>query len=401
MTQRGEELAALAERIETIAKDPGSVAALDDDTVRRRLRDAGTRLTHALETKNDSIHRIAYSPMHLALARVGVDIGLFELMGHGTRGSTSAELANKTGVDIVLMRRLLRFYQSVGMILQRGEDDFVSNNVTNALAWEGGRAGIRFQSDLVAQSLLALPEFLSETHYANPTDSKHTPFHLGLRTQQDLFQWMQEHPDVLEDFNVWMSYQRDPRITFLDVLDIEKEFGQDMDASTVLFVDIGGSRGHQSVAVRRKYPYLPGRVIVQDLAHTIAQNQSSPLPGLEEIEMQAHDMFTPQTIKGARAYYFRNVFHDWPDEQCREILENLKPALSHDSTVLIDETVVSEVGAPWRATLGDVVMAACLAARERTESEWRCLADEAGFRVVKVLKYREEVEDCVILLRLK
>ena len=59
--QRREELAALAGRIETIAKDPGLVAGLDDDTVRRRLRDAGTRLTHALESKNDSIHRIAYS----------------------------------------------------------------------------------------------------------------------------------------------------------------------------------------------------------------------------------------------------------------------------------------------------------------------------------------------------
>jgi hypothetical protein len=27
----------------------------------------------------------------------------------------------------------------------------------------------------------------------------------------------------------------------------------------------------------------------------------------------AHDFFTAQPVKGARAYYFRHVFQDWPD----------------------------------------------------------------------------------------
>ncbi|KAI1499972.1 S-adenosyl-L-methionine-dependent methyltransferase [Biscogniauxia marginata] len=390
----------LAEKIEAVISNPELITALPDDAIRRRLRDAGRKLSLALEARTDAIHRIAYSPMQLALARVGVDIRLFELL-MASHGSTSSELALKTQVDIVLMKRLLRFYQSVGMISQRDADYFIPNNITDALAWEGGRAGICVQSDLVAQSFLAFPQFLRETGYANPTDPKCTPFHLGTRTEQDLFQWIQAHPQILENFNIWMSSERDPGLTFLDVLDFEKELAQGTDEKTVLFVDIGGSKGHQSIALRRRYPNLPGRVILQDLPHVIEHVKADPLPGFETIETDSHDMFTPQTIKGARAYYFRHVFHDWPDDKCKAILENLKPGLTKDSVVLIDEIVVSDVNTQWRATLGDMTMAVCLAAMERTETEWRTLADEVGYKVLKVLKYRQELEDCVLVLALK
>ncbi|KAG6354382.1 hypothetical protein INS49_004399 [Diaporthe citri] len=33
------------------------------------------------------------------------------------------------------------------------------------------------------------------------------------------------------------------------------------------------------------------------------------------VELQVHDFFTPQPVKGARAYFTRSVLHDWPDEQ--------------------------------------------------------------------------------------
>lgn len=94
------------------------------------------------------------------------------------------------------------------------------------------------------------------------------------------------------------------------------------------------------------------------------------------------------------------MFHDWPDDKCKTILENLKPALCKDSVVLIDDIVVSSAGAPWRVTLGDMTMAVCLAAMERTEVEWCRVAHAAGFELVKVLKYRQEYEDSIMVLKL-
>ncbi|KAK0665928.1 S-adenosyl-L-methionine-dependent methyltransferase [Cercophora samala] len=388
----------LADRIEAAISSPQSLAAIRDDSVRCKLRDAAAKLSLALETRHDAIHRIAFSPMQLALARVGVDIGLFPLLV-ASKGCSSVDLAEKTKVDLVLMQRLLRYYQSVGMILQTGPDDFAANNITDTLAWEGGRAGICVQSDLVAQSFGAFPKFLKETGYANPTDPKHTPFNLGTGTEQTLFEWIRDHPDTLHHFNTWMSVQRDPRSTFLDVLRFDEDLAAGADEKTILFVDIGGSRGHQCIAFREKYPDLKGRVILQDLPHVIDEVKANPLPGFEQVETDTHDMFTPQTIKGARAYYFRNVFHDWPDEKCKEILENLRPALSKDSVVLIDDIVVPDVGASWRATLADMTMAVCLAAMQRSETQWQNMAHSAEFKVLKVLRYRKEFEDAVLVLR--
>ena len=104
---------------------------------------------------------------------------------------------------------------------------------------------------------------------------------------------------------------------------------------------------------------------------------------------------------GARAYYFRSVLHDWPDDKCKAILENVKSGMNQDSVLLIDEMVLPERGASWRATLADLTMAVALSAMERTEAEWYALFDEAGLKVRRTAKYREEPEDCVMILALK
>ncbi|KAG2419495.1 hypothetical protein HFD88_004291 [Aspergillus terreus] len=366
------------------------------DEERCRLREAGRKLSLAMEIPVDSIHRIAYAVV--GLAQVGVDLRLFEMIRDGM--SSQAELATEAKVDPVLMRRLLRYYQSVGMISQLDTDTFVANNVTNALASEMGRSGVYMQADVLGRSMLAFPHFLRRTNYRNPSNPNETAFHQGMQTDQDLFKWLESNPDYSVNFNMWMSTQRETKPIFLDVLDFPSEIGPS-DGSTVLFVDIGGSRGHQSIALRQRYPDLPGRVVVQDIPHVVAEVTANPLPGFENIEIMEHDMFTPQPLKGARAYYFRSVFHDWPDDRCCEILENLKVGMTGESLLLLDEMVVSERDAPWRATLADMTMAVALSAMERTEAEWRALLDAAGLRMIKVLKYRAELEDSVMVCALK
>lgn len=154
------------------------------------------------------------------------------------------------------------------------------------------------RGDVLAPSFLALPEFLRKSGYANPTDSRYTAFNLGMRTEQDFFCWLQSHPQDLELFSSWMSAQRETSPSFLDVIDFERDLALGADRSTVLFVDVGGSRGQQSIALRRRYPSLPGRIIVQDVAGVVAEATEHPLPGFEGIEAEAYDMFTPQPIKG-------------------------------------------------------------------------------------------------------
>ncbi|RYP45750.1 hypothetical protein DL768_007958 [Monosporascus sp. mg162] len=104
MALKIDEANALEGKIDAIINNPQSIMTIQGGAIRRRLRDAGRKLSFAMEVRTDAIHRIAYPPMRAALARVGVDIRLFELLV-ASNGSSSSELALKTRVDIVLMSK--------------------------------------------------------------------------------------------------------------------------------------------------------------------------------------------------------------------------------------------------------------------------------------------------------
>lgn len=65
--------------------------------------------------------------------------------------------------------------------------------------------------------------------------------------------------------------------------------------------------------------------------------------------------------------------------------------------MLIDEMVLPERNAPWRATQLDMVMSIGFAAMERSQEQWIELLDEAGLKILKVTKYTEQLDDCIIV----
>lgn len=145
---------------------------------------------------------------------------------------------------------------------------------------------------------------------------------------------------------------------------------------------MGGNTGQDILGFHKAHPNLPGRLIIQDLPATI---QSLDTAKLEPVEAMAHDFFTPQPVKGAKAYYMKMVLHDWPDTQCREILSNIKPAMERGhSKILINEIVIPETGADWFATSVDMLMMVTHSAAERRENDWRELLESVGLKIVKI-----------------
>ncbi|KAI1123504.1 S-adenosyl-L-methionine-dependent methyltransferase [Nemania abortiva] len=398
MTSTHVEALALANRLEEfLSGSLGDLRSLDGET-RHKLSEAARKVNFATESAGDTLNRIIYSPLQLPLAFIGLETRLFEiLVEHERGGATNAELASMTKVDPALMKRLLRYYQSFGMIDQPADDQYRANAMTSAMVLRAARSGVPFYFKAIAPCLNALPQFLRDTKYANITDENNAPWQRGQQTHKNPFDWFRDHPDIMELFVPWMVSQRDGLPLFLEAMDFEKEFaGEGTNETTPVFVDIGGASGHQCVALRQKHPNLVGRVILQDREEVIQQVNAHPIPGFEGIETQPHDFFTPQPVKGARAYYMRNVLHDWPDHKCVEILENIKSAMTEESRILIDEMVLPERGAPWRATQLDFLMS-CAAAAERSRDEWFALLDKAGLKILKIWKYTDELDDCVIV----
>ncbi len=89
--------------------------------------------------------------------------------------------------------------------------------------------------------------------------------------------------------------------------------------------------------------------------------------------------------------------HDWPDEQCIQILQNIIPAMGTESMILIDEMIVPSYGAHWRATQLDMTVMSTLAALERRKTQWHDLFLAAGLRIVDIYTYTEELQDSIIV----
>lgn len=209
-----------------------------------------------------------------------------------------------------------------------------------------------------------------------PDDIDDSPWSFAVGSKCRYFDYMASKPYYQDAFDTVMAspYRRDEK-DWLDFFPVKEKL-QVQSPSEVLLVDVGGGRGKDLQAFREKFPDLPGRLILQDLAHVFG---SSDLPG--GIETQVHDFFDEQPVKGAKAYYLRTVLHDWPDKQAVEILSRLREAMAPDSLVLIHEKAMPETNIPWMAAIGDMTMMTAFASSERTKNEWETLLNKAGLKI--------------------
>lgn len=91
--------------------------------------------------------------------------------------------------------------------------------------------------------------------------------------------------------------------------------------------------------------------------------------------------------------------HDWPDAQCREILNQLKSAMEPGySKILLNDNVIPDQNAAWQHTALDMYMMALNAGQERTESHWRELIASVGLEIAGIWNKGEGNESLIELV---
>ena len=88
--------------------------------------------------------------------------------------------------------------------------------------------------------------------------------------------------------------------------------------------------------------------------------------------------------RGADAYLFRHIIHDWSDEQSIQILRNCREVIPADGRLLVVEPVVPPGNEPSPAKDMDIQMLVYPGGMERTEDEYRDLFQKAGFELSSV-----------------
>lgn len=258
-------------------------------------------------------------------------------------------------------------------------------------------------------------EFLKKTGWVNPTNGRDTALQYALGIPNTTyFEWMAQNPAIGARFGGMMTAQATGKPmwsqeSFFPVERLSPAEGDD----SVLLVDIGGGKGHDVVDFKARHPQAKGKLIVQEMPYMVEQMQGK----LDGVEYMVHDFNAPQPVKGtatendvgppseadrhlpgASAYFLHQILHDYDDETCRNILRQIIPAMKGGhSRILVQELVLADQGAHWMATGLDVELMLCLASRERTEGEFRQLANDVGL-VVEAIWSHPHGQDSVIEL---
>lgn len=210
---------------------------------------------------------------------------------------------------------------------------------------------------------------------------------------QSQFEWLATNQDQQTLFNSYMASRRQGRPMWFDAYPVERLLGHGVPyEETVLLVDVGGNQGHDLSRFRQEHPHLPGKLILQDLPDVV-EGVSGRHSG---VEVMGYSFLDPQPVQGARAYYFRSIFHDWPDHICQQILLNTISAMAPDySRILIVDFVLSDTDTPLMQAALDIQMMSIGAGVERSERQWRNLLDSVGLEITGIWSQSSGMESVI------
>ncbi|KAL2782642.1 S-adenosyl-L-methionine-dependent methyltransferase [Aspergillus keveii] len=366
------------------------------DQARLKLLEEARALVYALETPREAIIRHCWSEAtSYAALETAVGLKLFNALGTDDQPKSVVELANATGSDPALLGRIMKHLAAMGVITETASDEYRPTGFSKVLTVDKYSDAFPLMTSRFTMGILALPEFLEKTNYQNPTSATDTAFQLGYKTDMGFFGHVQQEPITATRFNNHMGVYAQGRVRWMDpgFYPVYEQLiaKTDITDDDVLLVDVGGSFGHDLSDFHRKWPDVPGRLVLQDLPEVVKSVKDLH----PTIDVTSYDFFTEQPVKGARAYYMHSVLHDWPDELCAKILANLVAAMKPGySKILINENVIPDTGAYWETTSLDLIMMQ-IGSGERTERQWRELLETAGLKVTNIWTANPGVESLI------
>ncbi|KAB5585700.1 S-adenosyl-L-methionine-dependent methyltransferase [Coniochaeta sp. 2T2.1] len=331
-----------------------------------------------------------------------IDIGVFTKWAEaGGEPITCTKLAELTGADELLIRRMMRCISGQLLVREVGLDTYARTPWARALAEDKSFAGMYggFYHEMNSPMFRTLPEYLKSIGHRNPTDPNDCNVHFwhGGDKTFNMFAYVATNLKLTADFNDAMECHSKYNLTPWPEVYPTDSIVAAARPGVPLVVDVGGGKGHDLRKFLARHPDAcrePGSLVLQDLPGI--------LKGVEDelatpaIKVQPHDFFTEQPVKGARVYFMHNVLHDWPDASAADILRKLAASMEKGySKVLIHESLVSKEKPMSRVTVSDITMMAFASAAERTEDQWTALVESAGLKVVKIWRPVYSVESVI------
>jgi len=301
-------------------------------------------------------------PIHVA-----AELGIADLLRDNPM--SVEELAQRTETHAPTLYRLLRALSAVGIFTEIGDKVFDLTPLAQCLC-----------SD--AMSPLALM-FLSDWH-----EKAWSNLAFSVRTGKpgfdhafgkDAFEWMEENPEARSIIDQGQGLKA---IGFAEAVVEAYDFS---DFNSIC--DVGGGQGTFMNQLLANYPHIDG--VVADLPGAfVAAERAIAKAGLQNRCKAISYDFLKEAPPACDAFFLVNVLHDWDDETCCRILENISQPMNAESRLLVVEYLI-EPGPEFSvAKLLDIEVLVMGGGRERTVDEYKDLMDSVGLVVSRVISTR-------------
>ncbi|KAK7979921.1 nitrogen metabolite repression-(nmr)-responsible protein [Apiospora arundinis] len=383
----------LIEQLKLLVESPDTYGTEEQ---RHEIKKLGRLASNSLEAPFETMQRLVYSPLPLVAARIGQDCHLFSTLakGQGQCPTDLTTLSCASGLEPRILESIMDYLCTQGMALEEKPHRYLPTPMSRLLLVPLFGDAVTHFHDNCLPGFAALHHALKE-----PRQASLTAFKLGQHTDEDFYTWMETHPASQAAFHRFMEAQFSSLPTWLDVFDFKSELGSAAGPTDVMIVDVGGGNGSQCAGLKKAWPDMPGKMILQDKPQVLERALD-----IEGMEKMGHDFMIEQPVKNARAYYFRQIMHNYDDEICITILKAHLDAMGKDSVILIDDKVLPDEkppadspGVEYTAALS-LAMKVMFDAMERRESHWRDLLCRAGLVIQDIRKFTK-FDDAIIVAK--
>jgi hypothetical protein len=303
--------------------------------------------------------------MAVQAIHVAAKFALADLVAAGPK--SIQELAEATHTDAPSMARLLRALTSLGVFAEDETGRFRQTALSDTL-----------RSDH-PQSIRPTAMMLGAHFIWTPSGALEEAVRTGQSSFERIygapfFDYMAGHAEDAAVFNAAMSSSPDHLAAIVGAYDFSR---------LERIVDVGGGHGLLLAGILSANSRLHG--VLYDLPSVVAgASVLRQEPMSQRCEIIGGDFFK-EVPAGADAYILKGIIHDWNDQAALKILKNCRRAIQPQGTLLLVETVLTESSDP-AAALMDMLMMVLTSGRERNESEFRALLEEAGFSMMQVIR---------------
>ncbi|KAK0443668.1 S-adenosyl-L-methionine-dependent methyltransferase [Desarmillaria tabescens] len=283
-----------------------------------------------------------------ACIRVVVNFNIADHLLDKPEGVHISDLGALSGAEPQKLGRIMRLLASKHCFREVDRDVFANNRLSMMLLSTNGLSHFSdFITDESNKAVSVLTETLKDTDWGHSYSPVHTPFNSWSKYPGTIYSWYQDTDiGAAKGTRFGMGMKGWGDSTEMWAVVNAFPWGSLRDGATVC--DVGGGIGVISMQLANAYPNL--RIVLQDVPAQIemAKNEVWPklCPAATEdgrIEFKAIDFFVEPPVEDCDVYFLKNILHNWPDKECKVILQNVGNAMSAKSRLLICKLFLSQV----------------------------------------------------------